>query len=244
MLSTPKPLDQSKYQESLIDFSTPMSTISTAKSNSTIIDRLFEKFHEHKIHFSQTQTYLNQLDNHLHELTNILNQLQTSFDLHSSFKFTTEQLETRLLQMSNKREQIRSIVSNYQQIFESKYSYVELLNALKLSLTQTTNLIEQISYDEKQIEQRRTYHDKRIRQQEDILRNLIEKLLIQQKQTNESIENRHLHRTTFDFHTKQVNEFQILNEEYQQLQQENQQLKQKTKENINHLYASINQRSE
>ena len=245
LLSTPKIHDQNKYhQESLIDFSTPMSTIPNVKPNSTIIEKLFEKFHEHKTHFSQTQNYLNQLDNHLRELTNILNQFQNSFDSYSPLKLTAEQLETRLIQMSSKREQIRSIISNYQQTFESKYSYVELLNALKLSLTQKTNLIEQICQDENEFKQRRAIDDKRIHQQEDILRNLIEKLVIQQKQIHESIEHRHVHRISFDCHTKQVNEFQILYEEYQQLQQDNQQLKQKTKENINKLYASINQQSE
>jgi UDP-N-acetylglucosamine transferase subunit ALG13 len=121
--STPKTIDRSKYIESLMDFSTPMSTISnqwiTTKNvhefNSTILDKLLLKFNEHKIHFHNTQNYLNLLDNHLHEITTILNQLQNSLDQNSSLKTTTNQLETRLLQMSIKREQIRTVINNFHQ---------------------------------------------------------------------------------------------------------------------------------
>ncbi len=61
--STPKTIDRSKYIESLMDFSTPMSTISnnlmSTKNfndfNSTILNKLSQKFYEHKIHFNNTQ---------------------------------------------------------------------------------------------------------------------------------------------------------------------------------------------
>jgi UDP-N-acetylglucosamine transferase subunit ALG13 len=121
--STPKTIDRSKYIESLMDFSTPMSTISnqwiTIKNsnelNSTILDKLLQKFNEHKIHFHNTQNYLNLLDNHLREITTVLNQLQNSLNQNSSLKTTTDQLETRLLQMSIKREQIRTVINNFYQ---------------------------------------------------------------------------------------------------------------------------------
>jgi hypothetical protein len=111
MNSTPKTIDQSKYIESLMDFSTPMSNITNTRltdSSQMIVDKLLQKFNEHKTNFNHTQTYLNLLDNHLRELTNILQRLQNSLDQHSSLKPTTDQLEIRLLQMSTKREQIRT----------------------------------------------------------------------------------------------------------------------------------------
>ncbi len=116
MNSTPKTIDQNKYIESLMDFSTPMSNISNSRlikidSNRLIVDKLLRKFHEHKTNFNHTQTYLNLLDNHLRELTTILQQLHNSLDQHSSLKSTTDQLEIRLLQMSTKREQIRTYQS-------------------------------------------------------------------------------------------------------------------------------------
>ncbi len=124
--STPKALDRSKYMESLMDFSTPMSTISNqnhstknlqenSSAKCTLLDQLLQKFHEHQNHFHHTQNYLNLLDNHLREITNILHQLQNSFDQHSSLKTTTDQLETRLFQMSIKREQIRTVMSHFHQ---------------------------------------------------------------------------------------------------------------------------------
>jgi hypothetical protein len=118
--STPKTIDRSKYIESLMDFSTPMSTISNhwmthESNNSTILDKLLQKFNEHKINFHNTQNYLHLLDNHLHEITAVLNQLQNSLDHHSSLKTTTDHFETRLLQMSIKREQIRTVMNNFHQ---------------------------------------------------------------------------------------------------------------------------------
>lgn len=111
MNSTPKTIEQSKYIESLMDFSTPMSNLSNQRvfhdSNRMIIDKLLQKFYEHKTNFNHTQTYLNLLDNHLRELTSILQRLQNCLDQHSLLKPTTDQLEIRLLQMATKREQIR-----------------------------------------------------------------------------------------------------------------------------------------
>lgn len=116
--STPKLTDQNKYIESLMDFSTPMSTISTQtfnETNSTIVNKLLQKFHQHKTNFSNTQNHLNLLDNHLYELTIILNQLQISLNYNSLLKPTTDQLETRLLQMTTKREQIRKEFQHFNQ---------------------------------------------------------------------------------------------------------------------------------
>lgn len=117
---TPKLLEQTKHIDSLMDFSTPMSTIPTKtcpQTNSIVItNKLLEKFHEHKQNFSHTQNCLNSFDHHLSELTNILNQLQYSLNHNSSLKTATDQLETRLLQMSTKREQIRK---NIQQLNQS-----------------------------------------------------------------------------------------------------------------------------
>jgi hypothetical protein len=111
--STPKTINRSKYIESLMDFSTPMSTVT--ESNSTIVDKLLQKFDEHKNHFYQTQNYLYLLDNHFYEITTILNQLQNSLDQNSLLKPTTDQLEVRLLQMTIKREQIRTAVNHFHQ---------------------------------------------------------------------------------------------------------------------------------
>lgn len=105
-----------------MDFSTPMSTIvhsgTTRKSQSNasmnILDKLLQKFHEHRTNFSQTQSYLNLLDNHIRELTIVLQQLQNSLDHQSLLKSTTDQLETRLVQMSSKREQIRTVIDQFQ----------------------------------------------------------------------------------------------------------------------------------
>lgn len=116
--STPKIIERNKYNESLMDFSTPMSTIvqsttarkSPSNGSMKIFDQVLQKFHEHRTNFGQTQSYLNLLDNHFRELTVVLHQLQNSLDHQSLLKSTTEQLETRLLQMSSKREQIRTVI--------------------------------------------------------------------------------------------------------------------------------------
>ncbi|CAF2338885.1 unnamed protein product [Rotaria sp. Silwood2] len=133
--STPKTINQSKYIEPLMDFSTPMSTISNRcisnttiindkiicthnnnnTNNETIIDQLLKKFNEHKINFHNTKNYLNLLDGHLHETTTILNQLKNFLEENSSLKTTTDQLETRLLQISIKREQLRTAINNFHQ---------------------------------------------------------------------------------------------------------------------------------
>ena len=120
--STPKTINRSKYIDSLMDYSTPMSTISNQIStkgfnedNSTIINKLLEKFHEHKTNFYQTQNHLYLLDNHLYEITIILNRLQNSLEQNSVLKSTTDQLETRLLQMTIKREQIQTAINHFQQ---------------------------------------------------------------------------------------------------------------------------------
>ncbi|CAF0740781.1 unnamed protein product [Rotaria sp. Silwood1] len=129
--STPKTINQSKYIESLMDFSTPMSTISNRwisnttlindkiihiqnnTNNETIIEQLLNKFNECKINFHHTKNYLNLLDSHLCEVKTVLNQLQNLLEQNSSLKTTTDQLETRLLQISIKREQIHTSINNF-----------------------------------------------------------------------------------------------------------------------------------
>jgi hypothetical protein len=115
--STPKTINRSKYIDSLMDYSTPMSTISNVfnEDSSTIINKLLEKFNEHKNNFYQTQNHLYLLDNHLYEITTILNRLQNSLEQNSVLKSTTDQLETRLLQMTIKREQIQTAINHFQQ---------------------------------------------------------------------------------------------------------------------------------
>ncbi|UJR33370.1 hypothetical protein I4U23_020818 [Adineta vaga] len=141
--SSSETINRNKYIDSLIDFSTPMSSVSKQWKNQeqissnhsnnstvinetmldmnnnhnheTIIGKFLEKFREHETNFQQTQTCLHSLDGHLREITNILNQLEHSFDYHSVIKSTTDQLQTRLLQMSTKREQIRTITKNFYQ---------------------------------------------------------------------------------------------------------------------------------
>jgi len=70
---------------------------------------------------------------------------------------------------------------------------------------------------------------------------LVEKILEQQKINEKYIEMININQPEFDHHTKQLIEFNKLDEEYQILQNENRQLKNKAKENIKTLYNFINQ---
>ena len=141
MNSTPKIIDRSKFNESLMDFSTPMSTMNQSRmanksppnSNMNILEKLFQKFQEHRTNFHQTQTYLNLLDNHLRELTTILHQVQNSLDHQSILKSTTEHLETRLLQMSIKREQIRTVIHQSPVINQTLDELLHQVSSINLS---------------------------------------------------------------------------------------------------------------
>lgn len=124
-----------KRIESLMDFSTPMSTMNNSRigqANGNILEKLFQKFHEHRTNFHQTQTYLNLLDNHLRELTNILHQIQNSLDHQSGLKSTTEHLETRVLQMSIKREQIRTVIHQSPVVNQTLNELIHQVNSIDL----------------------------------------------------------------------------------------------------------------
>jgi CHASE2 domain-containing sensor protein len=84
------------------------------------------------------------------------------------------------------------------------------------------------------------YHLK-LQQRQQLLMHLIEKILEQQKINEKYIENINLNKREFNYHTKQLIEFNKLNEEYQILQDENRQLKNQAKENIKKLYNFINE---
>ncbi|CAF0896835.1 unnamed protein product [Adineta steineri] len=174
--STPNIINRNKYFESLMDFSTPMSTISTrwmnntktshsnekissdnsqnstvindtiVDMNDTIIDKLLQKFNEHKINFHNTQNYLNLLDNHLCEITTILNQLQNPLSYNSLLKPTTDELETRLLQMSIKREQIRTAINNFHQSPTITETLNDIIQQISPSTSKRTDST--ISYSE------------------------------------------------------------------------------------------------
>ena len=249
MNSTPKTII-----ESLMDFSTPMSNITNTRltdSNRMIVDKLLQKFYEHKTNFNRTQTYLNLLDNHIRELTNILQRLQNSLDQQSSLKPMTDQLEIRLLQMATKREQIRthqspSINQTLDDLIhqisplkskstETINSYPELIHAMKLSLNQKTNLLDHVHHEENRF----TNRISNIQLKQQRLLQLIEKLLEQEKTAEKSIQFTHLPKPQFERHSKQLNELNQLNEEYQLLQNENRRLKHNAKENIKTLYNFI-----
>jgi hypothetical protein len=122
--------------------------------------------------------------------------------------------------------------------------YTELINAVKLSLNQKTNLIERFHYEHKQINHRMNDYHLKIQQRQQLLMQLVEKILKQQNSNEKYIEMININKPQFDYHTKQLIEFHKLNEEYQILQDENRELKQKAKENIKTLYNFINQTTE
>jgi len=122
--------------------------------------------------------------------------------------------------------------------------YTELTNAVKLSLNQKTNLIERFHYEQKQINHRTNNYHLKIQQRQQLLMQLVEKILKQQNSNEKYVEIININKSQFDYHTKQLIEFNKLNEEYQILQDENRQLKQKAKENIKTLYNFINQTTE
>lgn len=83
------------------------------------------------------------------------------------------------------------------------------------------------------------YHIK-LQEQQQLLYQLIEKLF-QQEKLNEKNQ---MNKIQYDYHTKQLNEFNKLNEEYQRLQNENRQLKNQAKDNIAILHNFISQTTE
>jgi hypothetical protein len=122
--------------------------------------------------------------------------------------------------------------------------YTELINAIKLSLNQKTNLIEHFHHEETQLQHRTNDYHCKIQQRQQLLLQLVEKILEQQRTNEKYIKLRNLNQSQFDHHTKQFNEFTKLHEEYQILQEENRQLKNQAKENIKTLYNFVNQTTE
>jgi hypothetical protein len=111
---------------------------------------------------------------------------------------------------------------------------------MKLSLNQKTNLFEHIHHEENCLQHRMT----NIQLKQQILLQLIEKLLEQEKVNEKWIQFINLPKPQFERHNKQLNQLNQLNEEYQLLQNENRRLKQNAKENIKTLYNFINQTTE
>ena len=109
---------------------------------------------------------------------------------------------------------------------------MELINAVKLSLNQKGHLLERYHQEENHLKDRTT----RMQQRQQILLQLIEKLLEQQKNNEKHLD---LTNPSFEPHAKHLQELNELNEEYQFLQNENRQLKQMAKENVKTLHHFI-----
>lgn len=110
-----------------------------------------------------------------------------------------------------------------------------------MSLNQKTNLIEQLHHEENNINHRTNNYYIKLQQRQQLLLQLIEKIYQQQKHNEKYIENNQMNKIQFNYHIKQLNEFNQLHDEYQQLQNENNQLKIQAKDNIKILYNFINQ---
>ena len=215
---------------SLIDFSTPRSSVSNRWTEGKIRRELFDKFRQHEIHWQQTQNSLNEFDRHLANFNEILQQLK-----QSTRPLPTDELELRVLQMSTKREQIRSNLDHTlnASIGETtRKTYGELIKAIESNLKQKFDLTEKFVSKDKLVQ---------VQHRHELLRQHLNKLLEQQRQTEESLHRIQMRKPQFDHHAEQMAEFQQLNEEFENLYEENRLLKRQAKENVRTLYNFLNE---
>ena len=123
-------------------------------------------------------------------------------------------------------------------------SYAELINSVKLSINQKINLIERFHHEQNHLKHRMNDYHSKIQQRQQLLMQLVEKILEQQKTNERYVEKQNIDKPQFHSHSKQLAEFNQLTEEYQILQDENRLLKHRAKENIKSLYNFINQDNE
>jgi hypothetical protein len=119
-----------------------------------------------------------------------------------------------------------------------------LINAVKLSINQKSNLIERVHHEQNYIKYRTNDYQSKTKQRQQLLMQLVDKLLEQQKTNEKYMETINIDKPQFDNHAEQLAEFNKLTEEYQILQDENRLLKHQAKENIKTLYTFINQATE
>ncbi|CAF0956984.1 unnamed protein product [Rotaria magnacalcarata] len=236
--------------------------------NETVFDQLLQKLNQHESNVNHTQNNLHLLDNHLHELTKVLNQFNNVLNYNSSLKADTDLLETRLLQMSIKQKQIRIAIDNFHQSSTMRHAldnmnqkissrisngtvatnpmmyYNDLIMAVNSSINQSTNSIERFHHEQNRIKHRTEDYYTKLRQRQELLIQLVEKIIEQQKTSEKYIEAININKSEFDSHREQLAEFNKLTEEYQIVQDENRSLKHKAKENIQILYNFINQLTE
>lgn len=226
--STPKPFNRSKYIESVMDFSTPMSTISTrwmmnnsqlknSIDDNNVYDQLLRKLHEYKVSFYHTKNYLHLLDIHLHGLTKFLNQEKCLSDSNSLLR--------TILQMSVKLDYIRKAMNYVPQSPKLVETIQKMIEDIRnISVSSQTSTVRTDDYYTK------------LQQRQELLLELADKIVEQQK----FMEKANLNKPKFDNHNERLVELQKLTDEYQSLQDENRLLKNKIKANIQILNIFIN----
>lgn len=112
MNSTPDLRRERSLIESLIDFSTPMSTLTSKLDDKqeTTVEKLQDALNQYEKDFGQTKNYLKLLDVDLNALNSTLEEFKRKFDEDNFLSSNRSFVENQLEEINNKTKEVQKMV--------------------------------------------------------------------------------------------------------------------------------------